>query len=259
MTDARIPLTALERLYRELHCAQTEQLRILDEIPSRGGLAALFDQSIDQAACYENEEAFYPKARKPLKSSGPDPQRTKDVALRLGADRGRAASGWPVPGYRYVDRELRPFRTTGGATYIEPLDNGIVPRAASTPMLDLLLVDDAGQPAIAEVKIGRDQNRAFALVQGLMHAAALSGPAQRRRLSKHMKNEKLSESGPLDVLILEVDPPERENRARFNKLAEDLATNLFEDLESDRLRSVRCLRYDSQDPGWKPQWNRPVD
>jgi len=88
VTKARIPLTALARLHLDLRVSQKKQLRVLGKIASCGGLAALFAESVDQASDYENEpgEGFYPKARTLLEPSGSGLQRTKDVALLLGAD-----------------------------------------------------------------------------------------------------------------------------------------------------------------------------
>ena len=119
----------------------------------------LFVDSVAAAGAYVNPaELFFRSAsdRKAL----PDvptgvPTRTPEAAALL-----RSRSVWETldgsRGFTYVDRELRPFRSTGKVRYAEALaGRDIEMRAARTPMLDVLLMDRSdGAPIVGEVKVG---------------------------------------------------------------------------------------------------------
>ena len=98
-------------------------------------------------------------------------------------------------------------------------------------MLDVLLMDRSdGAPIVGEVKVGGDQNLFYALVQGLMHVAALAGSAQRARLVKAYAAAAtgLAERGPLDLYLLGVSAPPRGTRPALALLAEEIAQGVFE-------------------------------
>jgi hypothetical protein len=102
--------------------------------------------------------------------------------LRLLARWAKAAgvcsvAGDPPLAFRYVDRELDCMRTAPG----RPLEDGTDSKRAI--VLDLLLEDVTdGTPILAELKIRKDKDALYGLIQVLAAAAHLVTAAQRTRL-----------------------------------------------------------------------------
>ena len=264
-----IPLTPLERLYRALgepfegeagQKAQLSRARAFAADPVQ--MRQLFVDSVAAAGAYENRsESFLRSAsdRKPL----PDvptgvPTRTPEVASLL-----RSRSVWEtVDGslrFTYVERELRPFRSTGNVRYAEALaGRDLEMQAAQTPMLDVLLMDRSdGAPIVGEVKLGGDQNLFYALVQGLMHVAALAGSAQRARLVKAYAAAAtgLAQSGPLDLYLVGVSSPPRGTRPALALLAQEIAQGVFESgRPAGVLRRIVALKWDQHQRAWDVDW-----
>lgn len=94
------------------------------------------------------------------------------------------------PGFRYVDREIFPLRSTGAAR-------------TGRVSLDLLLATPDARPIACELKLRGDQPAYYALIQALMYAIELSGENQRRRLAKYYDTIELNPDDlRLDVMIM---------------------------------------------------------
>src|SRR4051812_23457768 len=125
-----IPATEMDALYAEVHArhgtrsdpslqaAQLALARSLLADPDR--LAGAFARSVERFAAYNNRwEPFYPPRR--------DPHLTGRAVSRLGGTNDLAAvmartgvcstDRRPDGAMRYVDREIVPARTTGGARF----------------------------------------------------------------------------------------------------------------------------------------------
>jgi hypothetical protein len=195
-----VPYTPMVKYFRDLPKSRSGRLgvaRALQGDPSE--LASLLTASVDKFAAYDNDEAFYPMGRTYPVEAGHELRRTIDVARRL-----EAGSVWTVRGDRaldfvYVDRELVPARTTGGAIF----------SPGGRPRLDLLLENAHDRtPIIGELKIGTDRDSFYALIQLLALASQLLTGSQRRRLHKwgRMRGAwaDLAEGSVLDLYVLAV-------------------------------------------------------
>ena len=159
-----------------------------------------FAESVAQFSSYVNDEPFYPAERAPLVPG--DGSRTEHLAFELERAGGASVLGAPTLGFRYVDREVAPARTTVGAVY----SNG--QQKTEFVRFDLLLASDV--PIVAEVKISGDSNAFSALAQVLTAAAELVTPSQRQRLDKQYGPRPPWTDDPrLDVYLLFVDYPVR--------------------------------------------------
>lgn len=116
-----------------------------------------------------------------------------------------AGSEWSIEGpgsltFTYVDRELSPLR----------IDAEGGPRP-SPRFLDLLLRSDDGLPIVAELKVGRDSLPYSALIQALMYASDLCGPAQFERMNQLLDDGAepfvWNEGGPsMDIFVVFFEP-----------------------------------------------------
>ena len=186
-----------------------------------GELADAFADSVEKFASYSNlEDHFYPASRA-QGSYDDEVRRTNDVVLRLekqqllvpvdASDRLRDhkadATVSAVPTDRmesvYVDRELLVQRTSSPAAWEDGSRN------VGGLRLDVLLADAKDRtPIVGELKLPRDKDPFFALVQGLACAAHLATPNQYARLQKQLPSARFREpSGDpcLDVWVLTVD------------------------------------------------------
>lgn len=143
-------------------------------------LAKAFITSIDQFTQYRNGEPFHP-VREPL----PAPNliacigSSRDLASLLSAQQAAEVINDPRLNFQCVDYELVPARITGGTTY----DDG--QRGTTWVRLDQLLAGK--RPIIAEVKIRKDKNPFYALIQSLTAAVELLTPAQHDRLRRYYR------------------------------------------------------------------------
>jgi hypothetical protein len=262
-----LPLTPLEDLYRSLpasfantrgQAAQIARAKAYEANPDT--LSALFEASIAALDAYDNHsEPFYPTPRGPF---APTRARTDTRSIARDLER---PEPWPISGssqrFRYVDRELRPLRTTGGARYDRSWIVGEDPRSArSAPLLDVLLVDDLDHtPIVGEIKIGGDQNLFYALVQGLMHVAALHSAQQRRRLRRAYPEAHFAPDGKLDLFLMTIGPPLRGTRVELAASARKIAEQQVRHADvAAVIRSIVCLESDSNRSTWAMKWRAPA-
>lgn len=185
----RIPATFLRSVYgsMRLFCSLKTQLAMARDL-QRGRncqyLAEWFDASVRHFSQYTNDrDNFVPQIppRRPLPPVAEITALYGTTALTAIADNGQGCvvEGAPGLSFRYVDREIVPARTTGGALY----ENG--EPATAGKRLDWLLANLRDKtPILAEVKIGDDRNPFYALIQLLMYAAELVTLSQRQRLNR---------------------------------------------------------------------------
>lgn len=162
-------------------------------------LSDCFRRSVEllQEKYVPRDEPFHPKRPKEaaweadyIRSYTPETVVTSHVAARA------RRSGIELEGHgpiTYVDRELKPVRTTRSVKQ--------KPKSGIDLRLDLLLAD-GDQPIVAEVKCRHDENAYYALIQSLAAAAQLSSELQRRRLEKSYDQVELSTEKPLAVWII---------------------------------------------------------
>jgi hypothetical protein len=244
-----IPATPMYLRYRFLAQTSKGERRaqaeyFADEKPKE--LAKQFGASVMHSEPYENvAESFVDE---PHALSAPTPGRakdTKEVANRV-ASAGTVVPSEPADGsfgpapvapvtcpdavdlaFEYVERELTVTRTTNGVW-----EHGL--SGASRLDLDLLLVSRGDRtPIAAEVKIGDDKDRYYALVQTLAAIASISTPNQCARMRKHLNHrgkfpETLVQAPRLDLYLLFVDPDIRGDvQKRIAKAVQTLAARLL--------------------------------
>jgi hypothetical protein len=158
---------------------------------------------------YENPEPFYGTARKEHPIAA-ELKATKDVALRLGpAGQRHTVKAKPEAGlsdnnldFIYLDREILATRTTKLSRQpgFEPPDHAM--------RLDVLLASNDGVPIVGEIKVKRDRDLAYALIQALACVSVLATGHQRTRLQTHYGEHLTSvpASGPprFDVYLISV-------------------------------------------------------
>ena len=226
--SSRLAVSPLRDYYAALLALKEEEQTALAEIHKNDPrlLVRRFRRSVkDLEAEAEIEKKFYPSGRTDPPSP-PTPvdqiRRTIEFASQLCDRRPRTVAGAKELGFRYVDRELSPLRTTERH------------RKVARRSLDLLLANAHDRtPVLAELKIRGDKLPYFALVQALMLAAELLVTNQRARLRRHRPAADLawSEQGPFaDIYVLAFDPPARGTyRERSFDAAEEIARRLIED------------------------------
>lgn len=251
-----VPITPLLRLYLKLKnnpggsaMRQEEAQRIADA-PEE--LVERFGQSVEQVGEFfsahpRTDDRFYDKPREISRPPGLDS--TPALGRLLSDDQARR---WPVDdeelSFFYVDRELTVTRAPG--FLLEREDGGPPQTTRNGPSLDLLLRNAADdKPILAEVKIERDKDPFFALVQVLMAVAYLQPGPQRRRLGLHDPDFDLAEE-TLDAYLLltkfEGDSGFwAEVLALTLQIAADIAGGLSQWV---RRISVIDLSWDGQDP-----------
>lgn len=215
-----IPITPIWRRYQRLRKAsQKERLTEARRLISRPEeLADEFAASVSHFSSYANvEDHFYPPTRRQYECSG-EFKRTNDVVRLLDDqnqlkpsdapdrlmdhDAGTNISAVPTCqlGFDYVDRELLPQRTTSPAQWEDGSRN------VGGVRLDLLLADSMdGTPIVGELKLPRDTDPFFALVQALTCAAHLATSNQYDRMREHLPRgefPKLMAAPSLDVWVL---------------------------------------------------------
>lgn len=236
-------------LYESMALADERRLNLARGM-TRGpaGIAEAFARTREDIAPYANEEAFHD--RKNLPSANPGELRaTKDIALRLGRP-GEFTVVSPSPDVNteggvldvaYLDRELVATRTTKTARQPDVL----LPEHELR--LDLLLSARDGTPVIGEIKVGRDRDQFYALIQALACVALLASDSQYGRLrahySRHVANFASSSEPRFDIYIVY---RAREGGDTFLKhldgLAREIAPKLLEQEPiADVVRRVACV------------------
>ncbi len=188
-TKKIIPYTELRTFYKMLrsysstgfHCAFAEEIA---RAKNTQKLADQFCRSVKHFESYENrDEKFYDGAnRKKLESSCDKITSTLDAAVQINKTE-CTVRGKDELNFLYVDREIVPARTKGGA--FEYHESSSHNRSA-----DLLLKNAKdNRPIIGEIKVKADANPFLALIQLLLHAAEMVTQNQVQRLKNSYPDE----------------------------------------------------------------------
>lgn len=149
-------------------------------------IAEAFAQTVQALAPYSNPERFYGRQRRSHQVAT-ELVATKDVALRLGPSgtrhhiEGAEQVGLPAGAldFVYLDRELVATRTTSAHRLPE------VHLPDQELRLDLLLCAADGVPIVGEIKVKRDRDLTYALIQALACVSLLATPEQSARIHAH--------------------------------------------------------------------------
>lgn len=234
--------TRIETLYTDLRniTRQTEQR---DANVTASQIADAFEVTVKAMAELAPENVtgrFWDGSRKTLQELRDDrvtrgkvfPSSTGVIAAEIGQPKKGneiveqkewAVEGHPELHFKYVEREIVTARAvrpdTGKGAYIA----GVPPVSA-----DLLLVNAVDStPIVCEVKLRRDENALFALVQSLAAVAQLTSTPQRERLRAQYPDS-FGETTPslFDVYVLMVEKPTTGIPTEFMTMALDRAEEL---------------------------------
>ena len=220
------PLTELLRYYRRLtesgNSGLKAQLALAQQLARKPNeLVTLFTRSLAQFARYSNPTQFFHEgelsggriaaAGEPLQDAcatliSPPPvdiRRTVHFAQWVCETGNCEVTGRPELTFSYIDRELDCLRTSPG----QLLEDGTNSKRAI--VLDLLLENKMdATPILAELKIRRDQNAFYGLIQSLSAAAHLLTASQRARLRNvYGLISVLRGNGPyLDLYVIFFEP-----------------------------------------------------
>ena len=259
-----IPATDMRHLYMvlkdfssaEFHAAMAREA---ERAPVPRRLAERFRTSVDQFSVYCNvEESFYPDDRPDVPQPA-DLQEIESTYALTGlllhqCSRIGEVVNAPELSFTYVDREIIPARTTGGAVYADGRP------AVTGKRLDWLLATRRDHhPIIAEVKVGNDMNPFYALVQMLMYAAELVTLNQARRLIRCYEALQIAgldglgdnDLPSVDLYLVLCDYNQRSPvRGELFEVTERLCECLMEEpAATSHIRRIACLDAHLDDQG----------
>jgi hypothetical protein len=141
----------------------------------------------------------------------------------------------------YVERELDPRTTRQGV-----LETGEPATSTGTGGIDLLMAHaNDGLPIVGEVKIFRDTNPFFGLVQALMYAVELCTPQQQQRLRQSFPKRfgTLTGEPRADVYLLLKDCPKDDLHKQIQKDTEALIAGMYQRKSiASVIRRIVCLK-----------------
>ena len=225
-------------------------------------LPAMFERSAHKFATYSNvAESFVGNTRKEQTVARIDEITTgpKAAAYMARALGGRTFDIHDLGEYAYIDREVRPARTTSRpeATMANHFDRGA--RSTTAISADLLLsAHPDRRPTVGEVKLstanGDDADAFYALIQALAAAAQLVGAYQRERLKRWYPGAEFAGSGPVDVLVFDFQLGRRAGNQTYRPELQALAGKICTHLDSSRvsgLNRVALVAAVPGDRGWR--------
>lgn len=253
-----IPATEMDDLYAQVaanaaarggESLQRYQLALARQwLQAPEQLGEAFARSIHRFAAYDNRwEPFYPRGRDVELKARLAHERlegTNDVAAWL-ID-GALERGHPRDAsFAYVDREVWPARTTGGARFSDGRS------ARQAPRMDLLLTAVGDRtPIVGEVKVRSDQHPLYALIQLLMLAVQTATPAQIERLREWYPGSFNETTRRVELLILLAGNPDhgRYRPALFDAAEQLSGALLGQKIVARHIRRIACVdvRLDAQ-------------
>jgi hypothetical protein len=234
--DDTFPMVALYRAFDRDDRARRDLALELLAHPQH--IAEAFAATRAAILPYENAEAFYAtRTHHPIAESL---TATKDVALRLAptGSRHQIGTGPDDPHDRtfdfvYLDRELVTTRTTAARRHPD------VQRPDHQLRLDLLLASPDRIPIVGEIKIKRDRDLSYALIQALACVSLLSTPHQSNRLSTHYAPHLAGardENPPFEIYLIAVPRTDRNTYlSELDTIAQTLAGAL---VQRDEIGSI---------------------
>jgi len=205
-TPITVPITLLRRFYEAMHLLDKKTWVSLAEFYSThpNSLERLWNNSRVTFESYNNVDDWGCGVRKELPAvptSATKILTTNQFTAFIKANNCCSSN----IGYSFVERELNPRRTTSGV-----YSNNRPATNSGTGGIDVLLKSDTtGFPAVGEVKVKKDKNAFFALIQAMTYAVELSTPRQLSRLKTHFAEhfKKLNvENGKVEIVLLMVNP-----------------------------------------------------
>ena len=218
-----VPITHLRQFYETLTLLETATWVNLAQFYSTAptSLERLWKHSRDAFLEYHNEDGWGRQKTKDLPAAS---NRVKDISStnqfsEFIRQDGNSCS--TKTGYSFVERELNPRRTR-----LAIYSNKLPATSSGAGGIDVLLKShETGFPTVGEVKVGKDKNAFFALIQAMTYAVELSTPSQLGRLKKH-SGDQFGDldvvNGKVEIALLMVNPVKDETRDPVLKLIKTL-------------------------------------
>jgi hypothetical protein len=239
-----IPLRSLYDMFVALSPREAQEHLARAFALCPGKIAKLFDESVHAFGVFNNpDEGFTGDTEGRSSVQAPeDPRNAKsdvDVSAVLKERHGNRGTVEDAQHLNFVvvEREVVPERATGTGKRGRRIDWLAMNAHDRTPIL-------------AELKVGKDKNPFYALVQLLLYAATLSTGSQQTRLRRHFTALNIPEPLPdedqavqarFDLYIVLVEFPEQ--LRPFLELARTTAQALAgEALIASKIRRIACLR-----------------
>ena len=241
-----IPVTALHRYYESLSGKNTsEQTQACSEFlrdPQR--LLTLFLESLAEFEAYCNlDEGFGSSSRKPL---GEDDPRHRVVYKLASSETIRVPEADGDYVFRYVGREINPWRTTKST-----FSDGRLGRSSGSGGVDYLgrTLSGSERPILGEIKATSDQTAFYAFIQLLNYLSKFGTRNQVARCDKFLVFD-----GPVtypprfDLHLLMADFNDRgtkqETIGKTRDLADAFRQGVGEMGQGDLVGRILCLRMD---------------
>ena len=246
----KVPITDLRRVYEllrtlneslkrekanELHLAIAKGF-----LASPAAFASLWKSSLDQFCTYEpGNLAYLDHRRKPLPANVKDPLQSTNtlVAAIQGAEGLLPVVDHPELRFTYVERELNPRRTKD-AIY----ESGEPASSSGTGGTDVLLRSNDGVPIIGEIKVNRDTNPFFGLVQVLTYAVEFCIPQQIARLATSFPVFRGLDVKQVDAYLILAQCPSDKIYAELLNCTRNIAETMCNGGMLPRLRRLVCLK-----------------
>tara|TARA_R110002072_G_scaffold7503_2_gene40964 strand:- start:762112 stop:762882 length:771 start_codon:yes stop_codon:yes gene_type:complete len=180
-----IPVTRLREFYKFLGIFSTEtHLKILEDFNRKNNytkLIKIFEESQVHFAKYSSNDSFTSASKRKALPSLPihTIKRTNDFVAILESNKTNKINKNPDFDFVFIDREISPFRTTGGIKF----ETGKSGKSSGTGGLDFIGKNiKNGLPIIGEIKVGNDKNPFFAVIQLLTYLSELTTNNQLERI-----------------------------------------------------------------------------
>jgi hypothetical protein len=177
-----VPITRLHRYYKSLEVMntdeQTQECRSFNRDPRL--LLDLFLNSVSEFEVYRNLEGFGSSPRVPVNAGN---SRHRVVARLKSSPKIRVPDGDGAYVFRYVGREINPWRTTRST-----FSDGTPASSTGAGGIDYLArtVGDRERPVLGEIKVGSDKTAFYAFVQLLNYLSKFATRNQIDRCNRFL-------------------------------------------------------------------------
>ncbi len=236
----QIPETRLRRYYRCIHEFDKALMVGLADFYQNNvkALEKLWNDSRKRFDVYENHAGWGQGKRKDLPSPPRHLREIKSTNVFTAFVK-QAMKDGDFQGFTFVEREINPMRARNAV-----FADGTPATKSGKGGIDLLLASNS-TPVVGEVKVKRDKNVFFALLQAMTYAVELSTPKQMSRLRKHFpdsfQNLDLA-GGKVNIALFLVNPVKDPTR----KPVENLITQLNKNGKCKGLGRIELLWNDGE-------------
>jgi hypothetical protein len=202
-----VPITVLRNFYVLLDDLGVEAQRSLAKFYSDKPLSLenLWNKSSESFSTYQNINAGWNEGNRAKLPDSPETLRNVRATDQFTSYLRKNDSDGKKFGFTFVKREINPRSTRQGL-----YDNKVPASNSGGGGMDLLLKSTDGEfPVVGEVKVGKDKNAFYALVQAMTYAVELSTPNQLKRVKEHITPhfENLDlEDAKVEIAIILVNP-----------------------------------------------------